>query len=90
MNKIHPGYNISSLFTAFHIQFAEKRRTLRHGFFYAILGAFFIVILSAVILQVILGSFPVSLAQESAHELAAFQPGQEASGSIFRGYIGIQ
>lgn len=89
MQKIQPGYNIVSLFTTLNSKLDLAQGKSWHGLVMTLVGAFFIVAVSTLIMQTLLHSFSVaSLGADKFTEIIAFQPAQDATLSITRGYIG--
>lgn len=92
MQKIQSGYNIVSLFTSLNTRFVQKfdkSSKYPHGLLFTLIGAFFIVAISASILHLTINSLQISSAgMIDSQELAAFQPGQVVSNTMRNGYIG--
>lgn len=90
--KIQPVNEVLSLFGMSPVQQALNKKTRDSSLVAAFVSAFFIILISGMILSLSAKTSPFSsqpvVAAEVGHEAVAFQPGRMVSDHLSQGYIG--
>lgn len=92
MPKVHPGHEVLSLFGIGH-KSSVLNKVADHNLTAAMISAFFIVIISALLLGLSARTLPFASVQASTvkvtsgTEPVAYQPGQLVSNEITKGYL---